>query len=437
MLIDFTFSNYKSFLETTTFSMSPAPKQRTLSYSLLSERCNKKTIKATSTAVIYGPNAAGKTTIISAIDTLKQIVSRGNINDTDVINSNNMAAFHLSLIPNSGLKEPRETQFNIRFVNNGALFSYSLHINLGAFMNEVPNREIVFESLHANGEEIFERNHKSLKVTEKYYVDKDSAKNQVLFTAAESSLNETELFLCNGFKTIVNQNLAVSVISWFQQKLMVYCGFNNVHIAVNADAFGEKDTIVDESTNKIAKAFGSDASSIGFQKSKIDGNKQAQLVSIVKNGESTISIPADYYESFGTVRFLTVFPGVTHVLKMGGTFIADEFDDAIHPMAIMSILNLFHNDEMNKNHAQLVFNTHNPLFLNRNILRRDEIHFVERSHETHESELYRLSDFGTGKGSAGRSVNDYMKNYFRNKYGAIETVDFTDAIKEIMDEKVV
>ena len=29
-------------------------------------------------------------------------------------------------------------------------------------------------------------------------------------------------------------------------------------------------------------------------------------------------------------------------------------------------------------HAQLIFNTHNPIFLNSNLFRRDEIKFVER-----------------------------------------------------------
>ena len=43
--------------------------------------------------------------------------------------------------------------------------------------------------------------------------------------------------------------------------------------------------------------------------------------------------------------------------------------------------------------AQLIFNTHNPIFLNANIVRRDEIKFVERDDETHLSAHYSLSDF--------------------------------------------
>jgi AAA15 family ATPase/GTPase len=51
-------------------------------------------------------------------------------------------------------------------------------------------------------------------------------------------------------------------------------------------------------------------------------------------------------------------------LQRGGILVVDEFDASIHPMALMNIITLFHNDELNTHKAQLVFNTHNPIFLN-------------------------------------------------------------------------
>ena len=55
-------------------------------------------------------------------------------------------------------------------------------------------------------------------------------------------------------------------------------------------------------------------------------------------------------------------------MQTGGTLIVDEFDASIHPMALMSIINIFHNDDINIHNAQLIFNTHNPIFLNSNLL---------------------------------------------------------------------
>ena len=87
----------------------------------------------------------------------------------------------------------------------------------------------------------------------------------------------------------------------------------------------------------------------------------------------------------------------------------------------MDIINLFHNDEINTNHAQLIFTSHNPIFLNSNLLRRDEIKFVERDSDDHSSSLYSLSDFGTGIGED----EDYLSRYLANVYGAIPDIDFS------------
>jgi AAA15 family ATPase/GTPase len=129
-----------------------------------------------------------------------------------------------------------------------------------------------------------------------------------------------------------------------------------------------------------------------------------------------------------------MFPLVVNALANGGTLVIDEFDASIHPMALMSIINIFHNDDINTNHAQLIFNTHNPIFLNANLFRRDEIKFVERDNESHNSTLYSLSDFKTSGKNNVRKNEDYMSNYFISKYGAIEDIDFTPVFEDMIVE---
>ena len=113
----------------------------------------------------------------------------------------------------------------------------------------------------------------------------------------------------------------------------------------------------------------------------------------------------------------------------------DELDASIHTMAIISLINVFHNDEINRNHAQLIFNTQNPIYLNRNIFRTDEIKFVDRNDETHCSELYALSDFGTKGSTRAKNTNNYMTNYFVNRYGAIRNIDLSDIFLKILEEQ--
>ena len=128
-----------------------------------------------------------------------------------------------------------------------------------------------------------------------------------------------------------------------------------------------------------------------------------------------------------TVRFLNIFPIISNAINSGATLVIDELDASIHPMVIMNIINIFHNDEININGAQLIFNTHNPIFLNGAILRRDEMKFVDKIDDS--SIHYSLSDFGTNGTKGVRNSEDYLKNYFINKYGAIKDIDFSDIFK--------
>lgn len=116
-----------------------------------------------------------------------------------------------------------------------------------------------------------------------------------------------------------------------------------------------------------------------------------------------------------------------------GTLVVNEFDASLHPMALMNIINIFHDDEINIHHAQLIFDTHNPIFLNNNLFRRDEIKFVERN-DDNISDIYSLSDFKTAGKAGVRKTDDYMKNYFVSQYGAIKDIDFSPLFQELIFE---
>ncbi|MBP3040997.1 ATP-binding protein [Bacillaceae bacterium Marseille-Q3522] len=103
-------------------------------------------------------------------------------------------------------------------------------------------------------------------------------------------------------------------------------------------------------------------------------------------------------------------------------FVLDEFDAAIHPELIKGIIALFNDQSVNKNGAQLIFTTHNPIYLNNKIFRRDQIKFVEKDKDTFESTIYSLADFGS---IDVRNDQNYMLNYFKGKYGTLPYIDFS------------
>lgn len=79
---------------------------------------------------------------------------------------------------------------------------------------------------------------------------------------------------------------------------------------------------------------------------------------------------------------------------------------------MQGLIEIFHNPQINKKNAQLIFSTHNISVLDSEIFRRDQVWFVEKNEEN-ATRLYSLSDFKVRKGVL------ISKGYLKGLYGAI------------------
>ncbi|MCD7715936.1 MAG: ATP-binding protein [Lachnospiraceae bacterium] len=439
MLLRFRIKNYKSFADEAVFSMEAAPKQKGLDYSLGNIKFKKRTVKSLSSSVIYGPNASGKSNVIGAMDTLRSIVLRGHIRNTEEQNSPNPAAESLELIPNNTLAVAKPVEFDITFMENNLLIRYEIILDIGSFLDYKYNRKIIRETLSVNESVIFNRDEDlemgNLNVIRKYLSPSVASNMDGIGQIAMDSLHPEELFLMNGFKLLYSQELVKKIAGWFANKFMVICRADSLQL-IKRFSDPQKPTIyIEKTTNQAAELFGINSNAVGYVAG--DDDSGAKLCSIFRDEKNRkiTTMAAELFESYGTIRFITIFPLVIKAILTGGTLIVDEFDASIHPMALMNIITIFHNDDINVHHAQLIFNTHNPIFLNSNLLRRDEIKFVERDDDTHLSVLYALSDFGTTGDKGVRKHDDYMQHYFVSEYGAIKDIDFTPIFEEIMNRE--
>jgi hypothetical protein len=316
-------------------------------------------------------------------------------------------------------------------VDQGLLVDYSVKADIGSFLDVDYKRKIIEEKLSINEKLVFLRNEElivELPSVIKAYVNKSiKRKTPKMLELAKDSLSDTELFLNNGFKSIYAQELVKKILDWVDRKFIVVYRSDDLRI-VRKLADPKANTIyVERTLTEAAKAFGITGNALGY---KLIGDKEGEEAVLYSVLDGNKAIPAEVFESYGTIRFVNEFPLVIYALLNGGTLIMDEFDASIHPMALMNIINIFHNDDVNRNGAQLVFNTHNPIFLSSDLLRRDEIKFVERDEKTGYSEHYALSDFRTADGI--RKGEDYMNNYFVSRYGAIKEVDFSQILEKII-----
>jgi hypothetical protein len=438
MLLNFEVKNYKSFAENAVFPMTPAPKQHGLDYSILKEKVGNKVVKGLSAAVVYGPNASGKTNIIGAMDVLRAIVLRGNIRNAEEQYSPNKAAYNLELIPNNRNTEAEPVEFKIEFVDDGMRFKYEMSMLVGSFLDDSFIRSVQNEKLYINGELVFERGEKvsfgDFKKIKEFVSIQALDHIDTIKMVANQGLAGDELFLSNGFKLLISQSIAKRINDWFAEKFMVIYRADAIQLIRRFSDPQKKTLFVEKTTNEAAKIFGINSNSVAYVANGEDGETKLFSILVNKEDNTAKAVLAETFESFGTIRFINLFPLVIRAIATGGTLVVDEFDASIHPMALMSIINVFHNDDINKKHAQLIFNTHNPIFLNSNIFRRDEIKFVEKDDDTLCSEVYSLADFGTSGDKGVRKRADYMKNYFVSQYGAIKDIDFSPIFESLLSE---
>ncbi|MET9529818.1 ATP-binding protein [Streptomyces sp. NPDC006649] len=136
-------------------------------------------------------------------------------------------------------------------------------------------------------------------------------------------------------------------------------------------------------------------------------------------------------ESSGTKTWLNMVTAALHSLLGGEPVWVDEIDVSLHPLLTAKLVALFQNMELNPLGAQLVFTTHDAsllgTMLGEQVLRRDQVWFVEKDATTGASELYPLSDFKPRKGE------NFERRYLAGSYGAIPLLPetaFEDTVRK-------
>lgn len=451
MLIDFRMKNFKSFYNETDISLVADNTKQEYKERLIEVNGKGKAKKKILPAmVIYGSNASGKTTIINALQTMKEIILNGTIK-TGI--DKNIDLLDISSFIHDIEKRKEPIVFDITFKNKLYTYNYKVGIKLVS-PNEFDKKHVDYEEFNiidyiktgssikekkinlfkrVSNKVILNTRKEVLEIYEKHDNYIDDLKNKEI--GFNENLDTKEIFLTNSFKGSISLKITSDVIDWFENKLITIIDFSTRNLSLIIPECDLKDNEI-YCNNVLAKLvnmadFG--PQKIGYASNEKDGNnrkyKQKSAYKI-KGINGNIIIDSDLIESRGTRKLIDFSMEFIQYFDEGGVFVLDEFDASIHPELVGGIIDLFNNKEVNKNNAQLIFNTHNPLFLQKRFFRRDQIMFVEKNSETYMSSVYKLSDFDT------RNDKNYMKNYFEGKFGAIPFVDFEYAlIEDIASDK--
>ena len=122
-------------------------------------------------------------------------------------------------------------------------------------------------------------------------------------------------------------------------------------------------------------------------------------------------------ESDGTRRLMTLAPAIERTLANGGVLVVDEIDREMHLMLVEYVVGRYQEKSSNPNNAQIIFTTHETALLNQEILRRDQIYFVDKNRNDGASTLYSLVEFNV------RNDMNILKAYLLGKFGAVPEIE--------------
>lgn len=423
MLLQFNVTNFLSFKNEAVLSLY-ANKDSSHEQNLLSY--NKERILPS--VAVYGANAAGKSNLHKALTAAIVLIRQSS--NLQI----NQPLFLISPFMMDDESRNNPTRFDFIYTNNGIKYEYSFTADKTNIIEEY-----LYEYTSAKPSMIFERTN----INEFQF----TAKTKPILAKFVEQNTPNKLFLATA--TSWNCEITKNAYMWFAEMIDTYDS-NNL-LGTMFDQLDQSKKNGDGSLEKFMRTLlkNADINISNFDYEiieretkqfpfalpaglKIDENQfpdgrgilqERRIVThhtINNNGNKKEYLLNFDSESNGTIRLFTYGPILKNALEKGRTIIIDEIDNALHPSLTKSLIEMFQNPNINKNGAQLIFNTHEVSLLDLDTFRRDQIYFVEKDNNSAESDLYSLDEFSP------RKTENIQKGYLQGRYGAIPVLNLGD-----------
>lgn len=396
MLIQFNFKNFKSFRDDTSLDMT-ATSITEHPYNLINSG-DEKYIK---TAAIYGANASGKSSVIEAFEFMKHWI----VNSFKLASTNEDIPIKRFAFDVNALEDPSEFEVFFRYNDDEYQYGFSLD-----------NKKILEEWLYLKKE-----NSKDKYITLFERADGEIDCNSKLLKGAENFISMVEdktLFL----SIISNAKIAYAkdVLQWFTVGVSIInygdIFFESLITKIHSPMLYEKS--YQKELIRFLKSIDINIEGIIVEKPKTENDKpEIYTRHLIKDKKDYYKMPLSE-ESSGTQKMFTLFYFLRFSLTFGVPLFIDELDAKLHPLLLRYILTMFHDENINKNGAQLIYATHDNYTLTKDIFRRDQIWFVEKDSDA-ASHLYSLAEYKSEDDKKVRKDASYNKDYLLGKYGSV------------------
>ncbi|MDO8273951.1 MAG: ATP-binding protein, partial [Serpentinimonas sp.] len=359
-------------------------------------------------AVVYGPNASGKSSLLRALDYLRAVVAE-SATLIQPGQTYNIQPFKLDA---ASAQQP--TEFEITFLLSGLRHQYAFSMT--------PQR-IVSESLlvyrSSKPTQLFSRQHLegdgydyefSTYLTGPRKLWQESTRPNALFLSMAAQLNSEQLSPV--FNWIVHNILflpaGATVLPDFTTALLATePGRASIREFLSAADISIADVQAVPRKGMHAQWV---LGASGLQASQ---EEREFMMPVFEHSTPKGSAKFELHdESEGTQRLYGLIAPVLDCLREGRVLVVDELDSSLHTLLVRRLITMFHTPELNPKGAQLIFSTHDTSLLDHTLFRRDQVWFTEKDADQ-ATRLYPLTDFSPRKQEA------WERGYLSGRYGAV------------------
>jgi hypothetical protein len=412
MLLEFRVRNYRSIRDEIVFSFV-ASKEKKLADTHLASTGITSIPHVLRSAVVYGPNASGKSTLLFALHYMRSVIAES----ATVMQPGQPFVVQPFRLDVEYAKQPSE--FEITFLLGGVRHQYGFSLTSERIVDEWL---LVYRA--AKPQQWFRRNFNEETQSSDYdfstYLTgprklwQETTRPNALFLSTAAQLN-SEL-LGPIFRWLVEQPVYFGaglspLPDLTTQMLQTDMGRMAVREFLASADISISDVISVSRPGFLQNImFGPDGPKFSREEREL---LMPQFVHKTEHGSATFEL---HEESQGTQRLYALIAPVLDVLKNGRMLIVDELDSSLHPLLVRRLVRMFHQPDLNPLGAQLLFSTHDTSLLDRTLFRRDQIWFTEKDQDQ-ATRLYPLSDFSP------RETEAWEKGYLIGRYGAVPFFD--------------
>lgn len=422
MLIEFTVSNFRSISEPVVFSTvasAAAAKQPGITFPTQ----NTLAPEVLTSAVVFGPNASGKSSLFNAVDFFAEFVC----NSSRQGSQGDEISFPRNRV--SPGCEDAPTSMEMVFSHDGEVFQYGFSLT-----NQRVIEEWLFARTSKHGSKtrtIFTREFDEEADSYAWTLNEGqlpgereswraATRDNALFLSTAVQLNSKTLskpfsWIRSGIHVIgsnqrITKDFTAQLLQDEQYRARVVEFLQALDLPIEGFRVEERQAEIPDE----AREFFSERMLSELTKSAANEKVYRVFAKHQNSVGQTVELSLEE-ESDGTQAMFGMAGPIIDVLENGETLLVDELSNSLHPLALKGLVDIFHDKRQNPKGAQLIFTSHETFIISKSFMHKDQIWFIHRPDGQH-TQLTPLSDFKV------RELEAFQRAYLGGKFGAIPNV---------------